>query len=97
MIALATDLPLLTAADLRALVGEAEARTAVIAPDRDAMGTNAVAVAPPEFDFQFGPGSFARHVEEAKSRDLAVRVVRTRGLEFDLDLPADLRHVDVPI
>ncbi|MGH9026547.1 MAG: 2-phospho-L-lactate guanylyltransferase [Acidimicrobiia bacterium] len=49
----------------------------------------AVPVAAP-FDFRYGPGSFARHVDEAHRCELAVRVVRDPDLRFDVDFPEDL-------
>jgi 2-phospho-L-lactate guanylyltransferase len=94
MIALATDLPLIAEADLSSLESAAAGEVVVIAPDRSGAGTNALALAPPDFTFHFGPNSFTRHVEEAERRGLQVRVLRTRGLSADVDGPADLWLVD---
>jgi 2-phospho-L-lactate guanylyltransferase len=44
----------------------------------------------PPFDFAYGPGSFRRHVAEARRRGYGVRVVREPTLAFDVDVPADL-------
>jgi 2-phospho-L-lactate/phosphoenolpyruvate guanylyltransferase len=49
----------------------------------------AVPVAAP-FRFRYGPGSFARHVDEARRCGLEVRVVRDPDLRFDVDVPDDL-------
>jgi 2-phospho-L-lactate/phosphoenolpyruvate guanylyltransferase len=48
-----------------------------------------VPVAAP-FRFQYGPGSFQRHVDEARRCDLEVCVVRDPDLAFDVDVPEDL-------
>jgi 2-phospho-L-lactate/phosphoenolpyruvate guanylyltransferase len=42
------------------------------------------------FRFAYGPGSFARHLDEARRADLEVRVVRDPDLAFDVDVPEDL-------
>jgi 2-phospho-L-lactate guanylyltransferase len=47
------------------------------------------------FRFAYGPGSFRRHVEEARRLDLEVRVVRDPDLAFDVDVPADLERLRV--
>ena len=43
------------------------------------------------FAFAYGPGSFRRHVEAARTAGLAVRVVRDPNLGFDVDTVDDLR------
>lgn len=43
-----------------------------------------------EFTFSYGPGSFRRHVTEAKRLGLGIRVVRDPALAADVDLPDDL-------
>jgi len=90
VLALATDLPILATDDITMLVRRARAGTFVIAPDRLGVGTNAIAVAPPVFAYQFGPDSFRRHLAQASRRGLDVQVVRTPGLAVDLDTAADL-------
>lgn len=42
------------------------------------------------FTFGYGPGSFRRHLAEARARGLGVRVVRDPDLAFDVDVPDDL-------
>jgi 2-phospho-L-lactate/phosphoenolpyruvate guanylyltransferase len=46
------------------------------------------------FDFAYGPGSFRRHVAEARRRGYGIRVVRDATLAFDVDVPADLAALD---
>jgi len=62
-----------------------------LVPDRDDDGTN-VAVVPASagFRFAYGPGSFARHSEEARRLGLGPRVLRRADLAWDVDEPDDL-------
>lgn len=62
-----------------------------IVPDRHGTGTNGLLIAPPgSFDPSFGPGSFDRHMEQARERNLVVRVEALPSLEHDVDTPGDL-------
>lgn len=81
------DLPLLSKADVEALIAAANVDVA-IAPDRHDTGTNALAL-PKErnFLFSFGPGSFSRHVAAGNG---GAKVVRRLGLALDIDTPDDL-------
>ena len=59
--------------------------------DRVGNGTNVICVpAGAGFTFSYGPGSFTRHTEEALRLGLPLRVLRTRALGHDVDLPSDL-------
>jgi 2-phospho-L-lactate guanylyltransferase len=88
------DLPLLDGSDIRHLVRRA--MPVVIAPDRHGYGTNALLLrlsAVPSgdrFAFQFGEGSYARHVAEAHRLGLDVATSISAGTSFDLDTPGDL-------
>jgi 2-phospho-L-lactate guanylyltransferase len=87
------DLPLLTAADVAALVAlaGADAPTVVLAPDRHERGTNALLLRPPDaIPFAFGPDSLARHQAAATALGLPVRLYRAPGTALDLDTPEDL-------
>jgi 2-phospho-L-lactate/phosphoenolpyruvate guanylyltransferase len=82
----AGDLPLAT--DLRWVTDFAGI---TIVADRRNDGTNVLAVpAASGFAFSYGPGSFARHLEEARRLALPVRVVHCPTLAWDVDLPDDL-------
>lgn len=62
-----------------------------LVPDRREDGTNVACVpATAGFRFSYGPGSFARHCEEAGRLNLDLRVVRELVLAWDVDVPADL-------
>lgn len=66
-----------------------------IAPDRRQDGSNVICIpADSGFRFAYGPGSFDRHVAEARRLDLPVRVVDDPTLAIDIDEPADLSFVE---
>jgi 2-phospho-L-lactate/phosphoenolpyruvate guanylyltransferase len=68
-----------------------------LVPDRREDGTNVIgAPAHSGFVFSYGPGSFARHVAEAHRLGLALRVVRSTLLSWDVDLPVDLGATPLP-
>ena len=48
------------------------------------------------FRFAYGPGSFARHQDEATRLGLEQRVVREPDLAWDVDVPADIPAEFVP-
>ena len=99
------DLPLLSPDDVRNLVRRDA--PVVLAPDRHGTGTNAMLLrlggaagrrdlrakrgGTEGFRFGFGPGSYARHVDEAHRLGLDVATALTTGTAFDLDTPDDLR------
>ncbi len=62
----------------------------VICSDEDGDGTNALLVdAMPDFAFRFGPGSFKKHIQEARKRGMMVHVIAAPGLGFDIDSEDD--------
>jgi 2-phospho-L-lactate guanylyltransferase len=92
------DLPLLTGDDVRNLLRRDA--PVVLAPDRHGTGTNALMLrlgtGPDDgraFAFQFGPGSYAKHVDEAHRLGLDVATSLAAGTALDLDTPDDLRRV----
>lgn len=90
---LMSDLPLLAAADLQALVSLLADHDCVIAPDLRETNTNALGLrldGARRAATAFGSGdSFRLHVEIAAASGLRTAVHRSRGLGFDVDLPAD--------
>ncbi len=86
------DLP--AARDLARVTG----RTGVtLVPDRHGDGTNVLCVpARSGFRFAYGPGSFARHVAEARRAGLPVRVLHIAELAWDVDTAADLGELLPP-
>ncbi len=62
-----------------------------LVPDRRDDGTNVVNLPVGcGFRFSYGPGSFARHRAECLRIGQPLRILRSAGLAFDVDLPADL-------
>jgi 2-phospho-L-lactate guanylyltransferase len=92
MVQVPADIPLITPADIDALLqvhGEAPAVTLV--PSRDGHGTNAVACSPPDLlPLRFGADSFLAHVRQAETLGIEPRIVRRSGLALDIDTPDDL-------
>jgi 2-phospho-L-lactate guanylyltransferase len=88
---LPTDLPLLSAGEIRQLIAEPNMEAAVvIAPDRRGQGTNALFVRPPGLiEYSFGDDSFRRHLAWAERAGARVRVYHSTGTELDVDLPED--------
>lgn len=67
-----------------------------IVPDRHHDGTNVIAVPTSSpFSFSYGPGSFARHLEQARRLGTPVRVVHSSPLAWDVDVPSDLAVVSL--
>jgi len=93
---LPTDLPFLTEEDIEAIIGigEATGQIAVIAPDRDMKGTNALMIKPPGIlKYQFGPDSFRRHCQLVSDRHIDSRIYRSMGTGFDLDSPSQYHSI----
>jgi 2-phospho-L-lactate/phosphoenolpyruvate guanylyltransferase len=93
MLALPSDLPELSTADLEAVLsaGEEGSRV-VIATDRHCYGTNALLIKPPgAIPFLFGDDSRAAHLQAARAARLRVSTISSLGLSRDVDSPADLR------
>jgi 2-phospho-L-lactate/phosphoenolpyruvate guanylyltransferase len=92
MLQLPADIPLVTPADIEALLqahGSAPAIT--LAPSRDRRGSNAVACSPPALlPLRFGDDSFVPHLERARALGVEPRIVERPGLALDIDTPADL-------
>jgi len=88
------DVPYVTPAELRELAGGVRDGAPVLVPSRSGLGTNGVALTPPDaMPLTFGEPSFARHLETARARGLAPRVLTLPGLGLDVDSPDDLTAV----
>jgi len=87
------DVPCVRAAEVDALVSAVTAVPgAALVPSRSGLGTNGVALAPPDaLTLRFGEPSFDAHVAGARARGLAPRVLYLPGLALDVDGPDDLR------
>ena len=91
VLSISCDLPFLAISDIDALVEAINKNTMVIAPDKWGTGTNALFF--PNVNcihYQYGEGSFARHMLTAKKAGLKIVVIKRNGLANDLDTPQDL-------
>lgn len=92
MLTIPGDVPLLTPADVEAMVRPPEPLVSVmLAPNRDDLGTNALWLSPPNcLPFSFGHNSFRRHLQLAAELQLTVEIRRLPRLALDIDEPEDL-------
>jgi 2-phospho-L-lactate guanylyltransferase len=101
---LPADLPFIKEEDIELMIHQAaeeivpggkrtngcQRRTMAICSDRDQDGSNGLLVCPPAgFTFQYGPNSFSRHIDEADRLGMAVRIIDSPGLRFDIDSEED--------
>jgi 2-phospho-L-lactate guanylyltransferase len=86
------DLPLVTPDDVRVMLDKVkDPPVVIVAPDRHKEGTNALLVCPAGLiEYDFGPGSFERHCQRARSAGARLEVVELDSLALDMDLPEDL-------
>lgn len=86
------DLPLVTPDDVRVMLDKVkDPPVVIVAPDRHKEGTNALLVCPAGLiEYDFGPGSFERHCDRARSAGARLEVVELDSLALDMDLPEDL-------
>jgi 2-phospho-L-lactate guanylyltransferase len=86
------DVPCVTAAEIRALADATSGvRAAAFTPSRSGLGTNGVALRPPDvMRLRFGEPSFDDHLAAARALGLAPRVLAQPGLALDIDAADDL-------
>lgn len=88
---LPADLPFVHADDIQGLIKLGKHGSIVIATDHNGDGTNALLVRPPGLiQFDYGPGSYQRHIRSAKGAGIEVRTYHSARLASDIDVPADL-------
>ncbi len=93
VLVLPADLPFINAEDLRELIALATDRSVVIATDRNQDGTNALLIRPPlAIEYDYGGGSYRRHLRMARAAGLQVREFQSDRLSLDIDVPQDLRE-----
>lgn len=86
------DLPLLTTQDVDKFLTRSQGFQIAIVPCKNGTGTNALLLRPPNaIPPVFGKGSFKTHVSLAKKSRFRWKVLRIRGIQFDIDDPRDLR------
>jgi 2-phospho-L-lactate/phosphoenolpyruvate guanylyltransferase len=88
---ISADLPRLTVSEAEALLAAGLEHGVALASDRHGSGTNALALSlPARFRPQFGSGSLARHLAQARELSLTTTPLSLPGLAFDIDEPEDL-------
>ena len=88
------DIPLIEAAELRAIYDAAPTLAAVIVPSRDKRGTNAVLRRPAAlFPLRFGNDSFVPHMAAAAATNTMIVVLPLSGIGLDIDTPDDLHEL----
>lgn len=95
ILVLHSDLPMLEAADIAALIDAGLTAEVVIAHDRHAVGTNALLSPPFAFPYAFGQQSFAAHMALASEAGYSPAVIARPGLALDVDYPGDLEALRV--
>ncbi len=87
-----SDTPLLHPEDVDEIVQRTPARGALLVPDKEGTGTNALVRRPGAiFPSCFGGRSLERHATAAERRRLPCEIWRNARIGFDIDTPADLR------
>ena len=88
------DLPLAAPGALLQLAADAGQPIIGLVPCHRDDGTPVLAV-PTRLDFvpSYGPGSFRRHMIDARAAGFGVRVIHDAELGFDVDVPADLLEI----
>lgn len=87
------DIPLIEAADIRAIYVQAPRRGSVLVPSSDERGTNAVLRRPAAlFPLRFGTDSFVPHLASARAAGECV-VLSLPHVALDIDTPEDLRRL----
>ncbi len=85
------DLPLITSREIHKFLMESRRYSMAITPSKDGRGTNALFLRPPQAILPvFGKNSFRRHLSSARWKGIPRKVLRFRGISFDVDVPRDL-------
>lgn len=95
LLVLPADLPLLDQEDVRAVIeSSGDAPSAVISPDANRVGTNALLMTPPDaLPFLFGEGSYDAHVRAAVEHGIPIEICERPHLAFDLDTADNFREL----
>jgi 2-phospho-L-lactate guanylyltransferase len=92
LLRLPIDIPLVQPEDIDWLMHEVEQAPSVVIVPSGSGGTNAILRSPPTlFPSHFGPGSLAKHSEEAQAKGARCKILRNERIELDVDEAKDLR------
>jgi 2-phospho-L-lactate guanylyltransferase len=95
LLTISADLPLLTQADIHALIAQAERAQIVLAGSSDHTGTNAILMRPPAVvPYLFGPNSLPTYVQAARKRQVSYTLLENANLALDIDTIDDLRMLE---
>ena len=92
MFLIPADIPLITEEEINSVLkAHPSAPSLTIIPSRDKLGSNCILLSPPSrMPLKFGPDSYFRHLEIAKSNGLNINPMELPGFGLDIDEPADL-------
>ena len=92
MFLIPADIPLITEEEINsAIKAHPSAPSLTIIPSRDKLGSNCLLLSPPSrMPLKFGPESYFRHLEIAKSNGLKINPMELPGFGLDIDEPKDL-------
>ena len=90
MLYLSIDLPYIQQMDIENLISHHISGLSIVEANKD-HGTNALILdLPTKMEFKFGPNSFSKHLEEARSKNIDTTIVNIECLSLDLDDWSDL-------
>lgn len=93
LLTISADLPLLTTADIHALIERSTRCEVVLAPSHEGTGTNALLVRPPlAVPYLFGVNSLERYLRAASYRRLSSSIYRSLTLARDIDTIEDIQE-----
>ena len=92
MFLIPADIPLITEEEINSVLkAHPSAPSLTIIPSGDKLGSNCILLSPPSrMPLKFGPDSYFRHLEIAKSNGLKINPMELPGFGLDIDEPADL-------
>ena len=92
MFLIPADIPLITEEEINsAIKAHPSAPSLTIIPSRDKLGSNCLLLSPPSrMPLKFGPDSYFRHLEIAKSNGLKINPMELTGFGLDIDEPTDI-------
>ena len=88
------DIPLVAASDILQFLNDSKRDAVALTPSKDGHGTNALLLRPPNvIRPAFGKNSFRKHLSLARQRNLSRKVVLSKAIGFDVDVPSDLKRL----
>ena len=92
MFLIPADIPLITEEEINSVLkAHPSAPSLTIIPSGDKLGSNCILLSPPSrMPLKFGPDSYFRHLEIAKSNGLKINPMELPGFGLDIDEPKDL-------